>query len=91
LIGKVATQRKIMTDDEYMMALRKDLLFVADALRPDNIETCRHALRSIALGLIPESKLREMATCVIEEITDLAQWVAAKDKEQALDDKASKG
>lgn len=53
-------QDKAMTNDDYMMCLRDNVLQVADALKPENIEECRYALQSIALGLIPESKLREL-------------------------------
>ena len=56
-----------MSNDEYMMCLRQNILDVADAMRAENIEQCRNALRSIALGLIPESLIEQMATCVLRE------------------------
>ncbi len=55
-----------MTDED-MMALREDVLLIAEVLGPRNIEACRHALKSIALGLLPESKIRELALCTLED------------------------
>lgn len=44
-------------DVTFMRKLRKDLLDTAESLNPDNIEACRYALKSIAMGLIPLADL----------------------------------
>jgi hypothetical protein len=62
-----------MDNDEYMLCLRQNILDVAAALRPENIEECRHALRSIALGLIPESRLNEFGAIICNP-SEVPKW-----------------
>ncbi len=63
-----------MTDDEYMLCLRQNILDVAVALTVNNVEECRSALRSIALGLIPESRLKDFGAILCREGMDQEQW-----------------
>jgi hypothetical protein len=73
-----------MTDNEYQMCLRQNILDVADALTANNIEECRHALRSIALGLIPEEMLDGLGAIVCKEPKPKKVWVENAWRKTAL-------
>jgi hypothetical protein len=72
------------SDDEYLLCLRQNMIDVADALKAENIEECRQALRSIALGLIPESRLADFGAIVCKEHKQKEVWVENAWRKKAL-------
>jgi hypothetical protein len=53
--------------NKYIETIQQDLLLVANTLQSNNVEECRRALLSLALGLIPEDKLKGYGAILCRE------------------------